>query len=174
MRCMTAWPRTQEPRVHAHAPSDLHSHSAACRFKETGNLLSWLPPVDGADSHAAAPARRQGRRHVAPPGAHASVLNSFLHHHEYPPAPKPRHTRSRISVKVGGSDEPALLDTRSRSRARGGALATGGRARKSSPGKVSVKEAAMLLPPIHGRPQLPSHEAPSWGVKDSRPPFKGR
>ncbi|KAG8461600.1 hypothetical protein KFE25_001204 [Diacronema lutheri] len=149
----------------------------AYAYKETGSLLSWLPPVDGADAPRE---QRYGRRHVPVPGDASRQLpggvfhlSSFLQHHEYPPQ-KPRHARARIDALGGTGDAPGAQGTRPRARARGGAGAAARARTRLSPGRISSKDAAMLLPPIHARPELPAHDAPSWAVKSERPPFKAR
>jgi hypothetical protein len=131
-----------------------------------------LPAVTGSSDLDASPA---GRKHIKPRQSHD--FGQLLQHHEYE------------SPKGKADEDSKYVGKRARSRkhtngaaaqltsAEIGRHARGGRGKPHGLStKVTSREAAMMLPPIHGRPQLyngsPAHQHPDWSVTIDRKPFR--
>lgn len=131
-----------------------------------------LPAVAGKDELETSAG---GRKHIRPHQSHD--FGQLLQHHE--------HVSPKAKAEEGGK----YIGTRSRTRKHTHAAAAqvtsaeigrharaGGRGRAVGQAKVTSRDAAMMLPPIHGRPQLyngsPARQHPDWSVQVERKPFR--
>jgi hypothetical protein len=141
--------------------------SFAGQYKDTSKILSWLPAVAGAEVHNESHGGRKAFQ------SQYKAAN-FLTHHEYPRQPKPAPSRGRTGMKHGQSSRARALGGMSDPRTSGedGHFVHQPRG-LGRPARVSQRDAAMMLPPIHGRPAVyGGKEQPTWGVKAERGAFK--